>query len=151
MSARLYKAAWVFDEGTPELEPWEQELLDEGFNSLPEPEGWREYALELWGSTPPAHEYWPNGHKPFFFPSTNRIYRSRSAAQRRVDLINRWGGTAELVECDPVWEQTSAANIRRANARLSERIERKRAELRELEGMLVGPGSPLDDLRARLR
>lgn len=142
MSARLYKAEWVFGEDTPEVEPWEQELLDGGFRSQPEPEGWREYALALWGNTPPEHEHWPNGHKPFFFPSTNRIYRSRSAAQRRVDLINSWGGTAVLVECEPAWVSSEVANKRRAAARLAKRIERKRAELSELEALREETLSP---------
>ncbi len=117
MSAqRLYKAEWVHDDGI-KLEEWEHELFEAGFQTQPEPAGWREYALDKWG-TEPDGEFWPNGHKPFFWPNTDRVFRSRSAAQLRVDIINRWGGRAVLVECTPHWETVSAANARRKRAQL---------------------------------
>lgn len=132
MSAqRLYKAEWVH-EGEVELEDWEQELFESGFQDSREPDGWREYALDRWGTIPGEGERWPNGHKPFFWPSTDRIYRSRSAAQARVDMINRWGGNAVLMECTPLWVQVSVANARRRELRLDERIAAKRAELERL-------------------
>lgn len=132
MSAqRLYKAEWVHEEGV-ELAEWEQELLDSGFQELHEPDGWREYAIKRWGTEPPEHEHWPNGHKPFFFPATDRIFRSRSAAQNRVDIINRWGGHAVVMECTPVWETVEAANARRERERLHARIVKKRGELVDL-------------------
>lgn len=127
MSAqRLYKAEWVHEEGV-ELEDWEQELFDSGFQEQPEPAGWREYAIERWGTVPPENEYWPQGHKPFFWPSTDRIFRSRSAAQRRVDIINHWGGRAVLVECTPEWMTVSAANAQRK----AKRLKAKRARVLE--------------------
>lgn len=126
---RLYKAEWVHEGVTEELEEWEQELFDSGFQDQSEPQGWREYALEQWPDGPREGEHWPNGYKPFFWPATDRIFRSRSAAQRRVDIINRWGGKAEVVECTPVWESVAAANARRAEGRLQKRIDAKRAEL----------------------
>lgn len=128
---RLYKAEWVHEDGV-EFEYWEQELFESGFESQPEPAGWREYALERWPDGPREGEHWPNGHKPFFWPSTDRIFRSRSAAQRRVDIINHWGGRAVLVECTPQWEPVEAANARRAAARLDERIARKSDEIAAL-------------------
>lgn len=127
MSQRLYKAEWVHDCGTDALEDWERELFETGFQSQPEPDGWREYALEKWGSEPPEHEYWPNGYKPFFWPATDRIFRSRSAAQRRVDIINYWGGRAVLVECTPEWMTVSAANAQRK----AKRLKAKRARVLE--------------------
>lgn len=133
---RLYKAEWVHEDGI-ELEDWEHELFEAGFQSQQEPAGWREYALKAWPDGPRPGEHWPNGHKPFFWPSTDRIFRSRSAAQRRVDIINWWGGRAVLVECTPHWETVSAANARRHRARVAERVERKRAELAALEAELA--------------
>lgn len=130
---RLYKAEWVRDDG-PELEEWETMLLDNAGEPVHfEPAGWREYALQMWPDGPREGEQWPNGYKPFFWPNTDRIFRSRSAAQRRVDIINRWGGKAVLVECTPVWETVSAANARRRRARLKEQIARKTAELEALQ------------------
>lgn len=133
MSAqRLYKAVWEYDaEGTRDISGVVWDL------AAREPEGWREYALEMWGDTPREGEHWPHGHKPFFFPSTDKIYRSRSAAQRRVDLINYWGGNAVLVECTPVWETVEAANARRERERLHSRIMKKRAELAALVAKAV--------------
>lgn len=115
---RLYKAQYVehdedfsddFDEFEPEYVP------------MPDPEGWAEYCLEKWGE-----------HKPFFWPSDRPIYRSRSSAQARVDLINRWGGDAVLVECDVTWTPTAVANARRARVRREARIRRLEAEVGRL-------------------
>lgn len=131
---RIYMAVHVRDDEHEELEPWEQEILDE--SPAPEPEGWREYALDRWGSDPGEYQEWPNGHMPFFFPKVGVPYRSRSAAQKRVDIINRWGGRAVVVECTPQWETVERANKRRTDARVQTRIEKKRAELAELEAQL---------------
>lgn len=75
------------------------------------PEGWDAYSLERWGEV-----------RPFFFPSTKRVYRSRSAAQRRADLICRWGGTAEVLECTPDWHTIAQANRKRQRDVIRARI-----------------------------
>lgn len=118
---RLYKAAIVELPGDG-LEDWERELLGPY-----EPEGWREYALMAWPDGPREGEVWPDGHKPFFWPSTDRIFRSRSSAQARVDIINHWGGRAVLVECTPEWMTVSAANAQRK----AKRLKAKRARVLE--------------------
>ncbi|WP_336652701.1 MULTISPECIES: hypothetical protein [unclassified Leucobacter] len=123
MSAqRLYKAEWVHDAE----ENYDYEMYGE---PLSEPAGWREYAIEKWGTVPPENEYWPQGYKPFFWPSTDRIFRSRSAAQRRVDIINHWGGRAVLVECTPEWMTVSAANAQRKAKWLKDKRARVLEEL----------------------
>lgn len=110
---RLYKAEWVYDaEGNRDITGVVWDPL------VPEPEGWAEFCEAKWGE-----------YKPFFWPSTDKIFRSRSSAQARVDIINRWGGKAVLVECTPVWETVEAANARRKAARVQERIERKSQEM----------------------
>lgn len=136
-TGRLYMAVHVYDEtaeveddNTEPLAEWEREVLGV---TAPEPIGWRAYALDMWGTEPREGEHWPNGHKPFFWPKTDVPYKSRSTAQRRVDIINYWGGNAVVVECTPQWETVSAANARRERARLQKRIDRKRAELAALE------------------
>lgn len=79
------------------------------------PEGWDEHCRQTWGEP-----------HPFFIPSDRPIYRSRSSAQHRVDLINRWGGAAILVEADVDWQPVTVANARRRNARKRAQINRLR-------------------------
>lgn len=130
MSAqRLYKAEWVDREPDGD---WDHEI-DAWVTESPEPAGWREYALERWPDGPREGEHWPNGYKPFFWPATDKVFRSRSAAQHRVDIINRWGGRAVVVECTPHWETVSAANARRKRERIKQRIARKTVELEALQ------------------
>lgn len=100
-----------------------------------EPAGWREYSIERWGTEPGEGERWPLGHKPFFWPKTDVPYKSRSAAQRRVDIINYWGGNAVVMECTPQWETVEVANARRERDRIERRINKKRAELDALIDM----------------
>lgn len=127
---KLYMAAWV-DSGA-EFGECEDHFDCECFSPIPEPAGWREYALERWPDGPREGEVWPNGYQPFFFPKTGVPYKSRSSAQRRVDMINRWGGKAVVMECTPVWETVEAAKARRAQERLDARIEKKQRELADL-------------------
>lgn len=90
------------------------------------PAGWDAHCLDVWGEP-----------RPFFVPSDRPIYRSRSSAQRRVDLINRWAGadTAILVETETEWVHTAAANERRRRERNAARIERLREQIRSLGGV----------------
>lgn len=117
---RLYKAAYVIDEE----QIWDDdiEMYGDGYvfrvdaNPTTEaegaPEGWDAYCEDKWGE---PHE--------FFVPSDRPIYRSRSAAKDRVDLINRWGGKAVLMECTPEWTTVEQANARRKLDRLNERVK----------------------------
>ena len=61
-------------------------------------------------------------------------YRSRSAAQRRVDLINRWfgDGAAVLLETTCNWVPVADANARREQARRQARIDKLRAQIEAL-------------------
>ncbi|WIY84302.1 hypothetical protein [Propionimicrobium sp. PCR01-08-3] len=116
---RLYKAAYVIDEE----QIWDDdiEMYGDGYifrvdaNPTTEaegaPEGWDEYCEDKWGE---PHE--------FFIPSDRPIYRSRSAAQDRVNLINRWGGHAVLMECTPEWTTVAQANAWRKLDRLADRM-----------------------------
>lgn len=130
IAQKLYMAVWA-DTGVEYEECYGHEGCD-CFEPVAEPDGWREYAIARWGSTPPEGEHWPNGHTPFFWPKTNVPYKSRSSAQKRVDIINYWGGKAEVVECTPVWESVTAANARRQAERFDARIAKKQAELSDL-------------------
>lgn len=76
------------------------------------PAGWDAYCDEKWGE---PHQ--------FFIPSDRPIYRSRSSAQARVNLINRWGGNAVLVEADVDWVPVKVANAERRNRRRMDRVK----------------------------
>ena len=79
---RLYKAEYV---ATDHADDWDEETSD----TFPEPDGWAEHCMALWGE-----------HRDFFPPTDRHLYRSRSAAQRRVDLINRWLGDGAAIDLD---------------------------------------------------
>ena len=116
---RLYKAQYVGpEEGFEELEEFENGWFVEVppppmTEAEGAPEGWDAHCLEVWG-------------KPHMFsiPSDRPIYRSRSSAQNRVDLINRWGGNAVLVETETDWIPVSKANARRRNKARRARINK---------------------------
>jgi hypothetical protein len=89
------------------------------------PAGWDQHCLDVWGE---PHE--------FFIPSDRTIYRSRSSAQERVDLINRWGGKAVLVEADVNWVPVELANRRRKAAKIRAKRDRLEDHVRVLEAQL---------------
>lgn len=83
-----------------------------------EPAGWAEHCEEVWGE-----------HRDFFLPSEKKVFRSRSAAQARVDLVKRWGGDAVLLEGTVQWETVEAANRRRKRSRSQSRINALEAQI----------------------
>lgn len=118
--SRLYKAEYVSTDEECETD----EFGPADFEPAPDPAGWAEHCLAVFGE-----------YKPFFLPSDRKIFRSRSAAQNRVDLINFWAGdgTAALMECTPEWVPVEEANRRRKQARNQVRIDKLRAKITELE------------------
>lgn len=106
---RLYMAVNTTGDDRPDDEEYD------GVDVAPteNPDGWDAYSLERWGEV-----------RPFFFPSTKRVYLSRSAAQERADLIRRWGGTAEVIECTPRWQTVEHANRERQKHAISSRIQK---------------------------
>lgn len=118
---RLYKAQYV---RTDDYEIDEFGFGEWGFGPGDAPEGWDDYSLGRWGEI-----------REFFPPSDRPVYRSRSAAQARVDLINRWlgEGAAVLAEAEPVWVSVAEANANRARSRREARIGKLRAEIARLE------------------
>ncbi len=89
-----------------------------------QPEGWFERSVELYGEV-----------KPFFWPSTKPIYRSRSAAQARADLIESYGAKAVVLVTDTKWETFDERNARIADGKREKRIATLRDQIRELEGV----------------
>ncbi|MDN6658801.1 MAG: hypothetical protein L0L18_07250 [Acidipropionibacterium jensenii] len=58
----------------------------------------------------------------FYWPKTDRIYRSRSAATDRAALLRRYGCTVTILECTPAWENIPTANARRRRERTAATI-----------------------------
>ncbi|UOQ56048.1 hypothetical protein MUN78_10065 [Leucobacter allii] len=129
----MYAVAWVVDPDAEEPDYDDPEVLrrlheEEQY----EPEGWREYALEAWPEKP-EYEDWPNGYKPFFWPSTKRLYTTRKAAEGRRDLINRWGGNAVVVVAEIDWIPLEEMDAKWKRERLLREREKIEAQLAELE------------------
>ena len=114
---RLYKAEYVETDIDDE---WDEETSE----TFPDPEGWAEHCGWMWGE-----------YKPFFPPSSRPIYRSRSAAQRRVDLINRWfgEGTAVVMEATVNWVPLAEAKEHRRLQRVAARVAKLRRLADEIE------------------
>lgn len=109
---RLYRVAWVHREE-------EAHEDDESIGGMQvDPDGWAEFCEAKWGA-----------YRPFFFPSTARIYRSRSAAQERAASINHWGGAAVVLVCTPTWQTIEHSKRERELARSHRRIESLNGEL----------------------
>ena len=135
----LYAVAWVTSNSNDEPEYDSEEAYIEALAERAaeaeayEPEGWREYAIERWGVTPPDGEQWPNGYKPFFWPSTKRLYTTRKAAEGRRDLINHWGGNAVVVVAEIDWVPLEEMDAKWKRDRLLKDRQKIDAELAELE------------------
>ncbi|MDJ1370672.1 hypothetical protein [Gulosibacter molinativorax] len=70
---RLYKAHTI-DKGNYEEDEY-------GF-PVTEPEGWREYALEKWGTLTEPFSSDDLEYREFFWPSDDQVYRSLSEIER---------------------------------------------------------------------
>jgi hypothetical protein len=88
-----------------------------------EPEGWSVYCEERWGE-----------RRDFWWPSTKRLYQSRSGARDRAALIEYWGATAEIVESEPVvWLTPDVKRARRRAELLTELATLDAADLADLD------------------
>lgn len=115
IAKHLYVVAWIYDDTDDSPYALEEELVD---LQRVDPEGWAEYSQDKWGE-----------YKQFFWPSTKHIYRSRSAAVERADLINHWGGNVVVLECTPEW-------VTLAHAQRQREIDTKRKRLEALRGKI---------------
>lgn len=73
----------------------------------------------------------------FFLPSEKKLYRSRSSAQDKVDIVRRWGGEAVLLEAEvsefiPIEE----ANLRRKNERNQARIRKLQDQINAIQASM---------------
>lgn len=149
--SRLYKAEFI--SGPDEAYEWflaaavPEYLHDDAVDSRNEsgtevllmpvpgwkPDGWVEHVDCMASEGHPwAGDCVEQGYR-FFWPKTGRIFKTRSAAQNTVDIIERWGGKAVVMECTPDWTPVDEANRRRKQARNQVRIDKLRAKIAELE------------------
>lgn len=69
----------------------------------------------------------------FFLPSEHKIYRSRSSAREKQQVVERWGGEAAILEAEvSAFIPVEVANRRRKNARSASRIAKLQAEIERL-------------------
>lgn len=93
------------------------------------PAGWDEFVL----SRIDEGAMWLP-ERAFFWPSTDRFYRSRSSAAEKVAIVERWGGTAIILEAEVgAFIPVSEANKLRKRRRDVARVERLRAEIARIE------------------
>lgn len=106
MSARLYT---VVNRAVDD----DMAFYDSEFEPMecPRPVEWEAFCIERYGVV-----------KPFFLPAAGRIYKSRSGAVERAELINYWGGDAEVLECTPVWESLDDARRGRERRKIEARM-----------------------------
>lgn len=95
------------------------------------PEGWEPDAAYL--------RTYPDGL--FRWPSTRRLYRSRSAALDRAHLIEFYGATCVVESADLKWEEIGKAVRRRAAERDLARAEHLEAQAAFLRARALGGGS----------
>lgn len=90
-----------------------------------EPDGWL--------ADPDKRTWWMerhNGDTAFYWPSTKTVYRTRSGAETRAELIRSYGAEVEVIESDEIVWLTE--EIRRQR-----RIAELHTELAALEGRPV--------------
>lgn len=99
------------------------------FNDDREPEGWAEFVAQ---EIERGRNWSPD--KPFFWPSEDKFYRSRSSAASKVAIVRRWGGDAQVLEAEvgafiPVPQMNALRKRRRDNVR----IAKLRAQIETIE------------------
>ena len=93
------------------------------------PEGWSEFVAQ---EIERGRRWSPD--MPFFWPSEDKFYRSRSSAADKVAIVRRWGGEARILEAEvgpfiPVVEMNALRKRRRDNVR----IAKLRAQIEAIE------------------
>lgn len=84
------------------------------------PKGWDEHVAEC----AERGELWAMNCTYFFWPSTDKFYRSRSSAQEKVNIVERWGGSARILEA----QVSEFVPVAEANRRRQEERDRVRAQ-----------------------
>lgn len=84
-----------------------------------EPEGWAEFVAQ---EIERGRRWLPD--TPFFWPSEDKFYRSRSSAADKIAIVRRWGGDAQILEAEvgpfiPATEMNARRKLRRDTARIA--------------------------------
>lgn len=93
------------------------------------PEGWVEFVAQ---EIERGRSWSPD--ERFFWPSEDKLYRSRSSAEDKAGIVRHWGGKAVILEAEvgefiPVVE----ANKRRKRTRNAARIAKLAAQIEAIE------------------
>lgn len=83
------------------------------------PEGWDEHCIATWGVL-----------RSFFWPSVSKVYRSRSSARAKLEIIERWGGTGRIIVGTAKF--LPEEDLKRAKA-----FERQQARINKLKAQIA--------------
>ncbi len=94
-----------------------------------------EWRPDGWLADPEQRAAWVDRHGDdrFFWPKSKLIYKSRSAAQARADLIESYGATAEVLVTETDWQSLADAKASRDRARRQKRIAALRKQIADME------------------
>ncbi|MBD3778502.1 MAG: hypothetical protein IE923_04455 [Micrococcales bacterium] len=94
-----------------------------------------EWVPDGWLTDPEQRAEWiaRHGDDRFFWPRTGVVYKSRSAAQARADLIASYGAKAVVLVAEPQWKSLADAKAERETARRQKRIADLRERIAALE------------------
>lgn len=104
--------------------------LNEWAERMAAGEGLPDWSPDGWEPDEKYLDMFPDG--VFRWPSTNRLYRSRSSAVERARLIETYGASCVVESADLAWEEIGAAARRHAAERDFARAERLEAEAAKL-------------------
>lgn len=76
---------------------------------------------------------WDSADGGFYWPSTNRVYRSRSAAKARARLIESYGATTRILVSPVVWEDLDEYTRQQRLMRARVRADKLRRQADEIE------------------
>ena len=89
-------------------------------------------------------EGWDESRGEFYWPTTNRLYRSRSAAVARQRLIESYGATTVLLVSELAWQDDRKVRADAQVQRLHERAEK----LRRKADLIMAMATKLDEAAA---
>lgn len=87
---------------------------------------------------------WDESRGEFYWPTTNRLYRSRSAAVARQRLIESYGATTVLLVSELAWQDDRAVRTHRRIEKAHERAEK----LRRKADLIMAMATKLDEAAA---
>lgn len=91
------------------------------------PAGWDEHCIATWGEL-----------RSFFWPSVSKVYRSRSSARAKLDIIECWGGAGRIIIGSATWNTEEDLKRAKAVMRKQDRINKLKAKIAAIEAGSLG-------------